>query len=280
MHSVGRSSGRKRNRDKPKKTQSNQAQTPPEAQAASGTPAGEDAKAARKEETFREWALGWGKSIAIALAIWFVLQAVLVKSFRIDSGSMEPTLLEQDWLFISKVGVGAKIPLLPLRTPSFSDPRVGELVVFRGIEDPVLTIVKRVIGVAGDTLELRRDSLFRNSAHVPEPFAQHINPTARMDETQRHAAREWQLPRLVDGVTREDYLPDLRNFGPIVVPDGHLFLMGDNRDASHDGRAWGFLPRENVLGKPLFIYYSFEPRSRWLPALTAIRWGRIFSSPW
>jgi signal peptidase I len=134
--------------------------------------------------------------------------------------------------------------------------------------------------VAGDTIEFRQDSLFRNGAHVPEPHAQHIDPAAFMDEAARQRSRAWQLPQLVNGDV-ESYLPDLRNFGPFAVPPGHLFVMGDNRDASYDGRHWGFLPRENVLGAPLFIYYSWDPADwRPLPFLLAIRWGRILRSPW
>lgn len=274
---MGRARGRKKERGKRKQRDAS-------APEVAGEPAKEPSASKdepRRPETLKEWALGWVKSIAIALVIWFVLQALLIKSFRIDSGSMEPSLLEQDFLFINKAVFGAKVPLLPLRTPAFRDPRAGELIVLLGIEQPVLTIVKRVIGVAGDTLELRRDSLFRNGTYVPEPYTQHVDPTARMEEYQRHRSGAWQLPQLVDGVSRDDYLPGLRDWGPFVVPEAHLFVMGDNRDASYDGRHWGFLPRENVLGSPLFIYYSWNPDDwRPLPFLTAIRWGRIFRGPW
>ena len=233
-----------------------------------------------KERDVRQWALGWIKSIALALVLWFIIQAFLVKSYRIDSGSMESTLYENDFLFINKAVYGARVPFTGLRTPKFRDPRRGELIVLRGIELDSLTIVKRVIGVAGDTLQMRSDSLFRNDEYVEEPYAQLVDPMAQMPPMQRQIARRWQLPQLVDGEVNGDYLPGLRNWGPFVVPDDHLFVMGDNRDASHDGRAWGFLPRSHVIGRPLFIYFSYDPHAwRPLPFITAIRWGRLLRSP-
>ena len=122
---------------------------------------------------------------------------------------------------------------------------------------------------------MRNDSIFRNNRYLPEPYVQHTNPIAQMDPTQRQRTKRWQLPYLVDSVDRSTYLPDLRNWGPFVIPEGHLFTMGDNRDSSYDGRHWGLLPREHVIGHPMFIYWSHD-RSRWpLP----VRWNRLLSSP-
>ncbi len=236
--------------------------------------------AAVPKQSFRQWLHGWIKSIAIALVIWFVLQAMVLKSFRIISDSLEPTLLIGDWLFINKALYGAEIPLTGVRTPAFREPRAGELIVLRGIEEPILTIVKRVIGVAGDTLEMRSDSIFRNNKYLPEPYVRHVDPTAGMDALQRQRSRAWQLPHLVATVGKEEYLPDLRDWGPFVIPEGHLFTMGDNRDHSYDGRHWGFLPRQNVLGHPMFIYFSYDPNHwRPLPFITAIRWNRLLRRP-
>jgi signal peptidase I len=239
-----------------------------------------DDKKPRAKQEFGQWALGWLKSIVIALVIWFFLQAFLIKSFRIISDSMESTFLVGDWLFVNKALYGAEIPLTNKHLPAIREPRAGELIVLTGIEQPVLTIVKRVIGVAGDTLEMRADSLFRNGDYVPEPYVQHVDSVAFMDSMQRQRSRNWQLPHLVDTVDRDGYLPDLRNWGPFVIPADHLFTMGDNRDSSHDGRHWGFLPRKNLLGRPIFIYYSFD-RNDWrpLPFITAVRWNRVLRRP-
>jgi signal peptidase I len=233
-----------------------------------------------RQQTFGQWLLGWAKSIVIALVIFFFVQAMLFKAFRIISNSLEPTLLVGDWLFINKALYGAQVPLVKTRLPAFREPRAGELIVLKGVEEPVLTIVKRVMGVAGDTLAMRNDSVFRNNEYVPEPYVQHIDPLAHMDPAQRAYSRSWQVPHLVDTVATDSYMPDLRNWGPFVIPEGHLFMMGDNRDSSYDGRHWGFLPRENVIGHPMFIYWSYNPDSwRPLPFITAVRWGRLFHRP-
>ncbi len=232
-----------------------------------------------KQKGLVPYLLGWAKSIALALVLWFILQALVIKSFRIDSGSMEPALFEGDFLFINRAVYGARIPFTPWWTPAFREPERGELIVLRGVEAPILTIVKRVIGTAGDTLEMRNDSLFRNGTYTPEPYAQYVDSTVDMDAIQRSNAMRWQVPHLVNGDVAS-YRPGLRTWGPVVVPPEHLFTMGDNRDASYDGRHWGFLPSKNLLGHPVFIYFSFDPQHwRPLPFITAIRWGRLFSSP-
>ncbi len=235
---------------------------------------------AKVRQTFSEWAWGWVKSIAIAFVIWFFLQAFLLKSFMIISDSLEPTLRVGDALFINKALYGAEVPFTDLRTPAIREPKNDDLVVFHGVEEPVLTIVKRVRGVPGDTLQMRNDSLFRDGEYVQEPYVRHVDPTAEMDHAQRLRSRRWQLPHLVDTVDVDSYLPGLRDWGPFVVPESHVFVMGDNRDASYDGRHWGFLPRENIRGHPMFIYYSYDPDDwRPFPFLTAIRWNRIFHRP-
>jgi signal peptidase I len=244
-------------------------------------PTPEERPQPHQQQTFGQWLWSWVKTIVIAFAIWFVLQALVIKSFRIDSGSMEPTLFEGDWLFINRVIYGAPVPLLGFRTPKVRDPERGELIVLRGVEEPVLSIVKRVIALGGDTVEFRSDSLFRNGAYVPEPYVQHVDPTMPTDPVTVEQMRAWQLPYLLDTVEKATYRPTLRTWGPVVLPPEHLLTMGDNRDASYDGRHWGFLPRPNVMGRPLIIYYSFDPNHwRPLPFVTAIRWGRMFRAPW
>lgn len=252
----------------------------PRRRRSSGTPPSAESSPTSASRRWSAWALGWAKSIALAVAIWFPLQALVVKSFRIDSGSMEPTLLVNDFLIVNRAVFGARIPVVGGRTPALREPRRDELIVLRGVEQPVLTIVKRVIGVAGDTLAMRHDSVFRNGTVVPSvPYRR--DTTMTMDSVQRAASARWQQPLLVPGAVQEPYRPDLRNWGPIVIPPGHLFVMGDSRDDSYDGRHWGLLPRENVIGVPFAIYYSFDPASwRPLPFVTAIRWNRLFRSPW
>jgi signal peptidase I len=230
----------------------------------------------------------WTKTIVIALVIWFVLQSMLVKSFRINSGSMENTLLPGEMLFVNRAIFGSQVPLIGFRFPAFREPRHDDLVVFYspvpvgfaaqlGIE-PKVDVVKRLIGVPGDTLAMRSDSLFRNGSYVPEPYAQHRDPLAAIPGHALGTVLEWQRPHLV--APDSGYVPSLRTWGPLVLPAGSYFVMGDNRDESVDSRFWGFLPRGNIKGPVLFIYFSYDPGSwRPLPFLTAIRWGRLLRHP-
>ena len=232
--------------------------------------------------------LEWVKSLAIAFVIWFVLQAMVVKSFRITSGSMETTLLPGDWLFINRVSYGGQVPLLGFHVPGLRAPRHDDLVVFRspvsdafaaelGIEAHV-DVVKRLIGIPGDTLEMRSDSLFRNGRYVPEPYAQHLDPQAAIPPFVLRDVLGWQRPQLTGADSA--YVPGLRTWGPLVLPPKSYFVMGDNRDESVDSRYWGFLPRANLMGAVMITYFSYDPSS-WhpLPFLTAIRWGRILRKP-
>jgi signal peptidase I len=228
---------------------------------------------------FGVWLWEWVKSIGVALVVWFFLRTFLVEAFRIPSGSMENTLLVGDFLFVNKLLYGAEVPLVGTRLPAVREPRRGEILVFDSVEEEGLKVVKRLVGVPGDTLEMKESILYRNGQKVDEPFAVRGNPSWMAEPEQRARMRAWQAPHLV-GRAAEGYEPDLQNWGPVVVPPDSFFMMGDNRDSSYDGRYWGFLPRLNVRGTPLVIYYSFDGTSdRPLPFLTDIRWRRIFSVP-
>jgi signal peptidase I len=221
----------------------------------------------------------WGKSIGVAVVIWFLVRTFLMEAFRIPSGSMENTLLIGDFLFVNKAIFGAEIPLLHKSLPAFREPHRGDVLVFDSVEQPGLKVVKRLIGVTGDTLAMAHGQLIRNGQPVAEPWAQHTEPDKSEDPVYRSKMRQWQVAHLV-GKDPATYQPDLHDWGPIVVPPDSLFMMGDNRDNSYDGRYWGFLPRENVRGTPLIIYFSFDQQS-WkpLPFFTAIRWNRFFTHP-
>ncbi|HKV74998.1 MAG TPA: signal peptidase I [Gemmatimonadales bacterium] len=221
----------------------------------------------------------WIKSIGVAFVIWFLVRTFLMEAFRIPSGSMENTLLVGDFLFVNKAVYGAEVPLIHKSLPAFREPKRGDVLVFDSVEQPGLKVVKRLIGVTGDTLSMEHGQLYRNGKLVEEPWAQHTDPTKSEDPVYRSKMRQWQIAHLV-GRDPATYQPDLHDWGPIVVPKDSLFMMGDNRDNSYDGRYWGFLPRENVRGTPLIIYYSYDPDS-WRPLsfLSAIRWNRFFTHP-
>jgi signal peptidase I len=225
------------------------------------------------------WLWEWTKSILIALVVWLFLRTFLVEAFRIPSGSMENTLLIGDFLFVNKAIYGAEIPFIHVRLPAAREPRRGDILVFDSVEEEGLKVVKRLIGVPGDTLSMEHGELFRNNKAVSEPWVLHADPTKSEDPVYRSKMRQWQSRHLVGGDPGH-YDPDLQDWGPIVVPADSFFMMGDNRDNSYDGRYWGFLPRTNVRGTPLIVYFSYEAES-WkpLPFFTAIRWGRFFTRP-
>ncbi|HEX9693077.1 MAG TPA: signal peptidase I [Gemmatimonadales bacterium] len=218
----------------------------------------------------------WTKSILVALVIWFFLRSLLVEAFRIPSGSMENTLLIGDFLFVNKALYGAEIPLARVHLPAFREPERNDIVVFDSPEEPGVNVVKRLIGAPGDTLAMEGNVLFLNGRSVDEPYVVRTNP---MHDPEDPRMRLWQVRHLVDR-DPTTYRPSLKNWGPIVVPPDSFFVMGDNRDNSYDSRYWGFLGRDRIDGRPLFIYYSYDKNGLMpLPFFTGVRWKRLFSTP-
>lgn len=227
------------------------------------------------------------KSIVGALAIFLILRAFLIEAYRIPSGSMIPTLLVGDWLFVNKAIFGAHVPFTNSSLPAFREPRRGDVVVFvspyqadeaeRGL-DPTPTLVKRLVGTPGDTLFMRKGVLYVNgiaqrqgfgaSAQVSPDMANSVDPL--FDWQKKVGLRSSRFGS-------SPAQPNHDNWGPLVVPARRLFMMGDSRYNSKDSRYWGFVPRENVRGKPLFVYYSYnaDDSDRPLPMITDIRWSRI-----
>ena len=225
----------------------------------------------------RPWWWEWGKSLGLALVLFLVIRTFLLQSFYISSGSMEPTLLVGDVLMVNKAAYGARIPGTAARLPGWDEPSRGEIVIFRPEHDPETDVVKRIVGVPGDTLEMRDRRLYVNGERQEERYVRHREPSGR-DET--HPWMTWQYSALVASVNADSYTPSRDDWGPLVVPRDAYFVMGDNRERSLDSRFWGFLERRRIRGKVSFLYYSFEPRSmKPIPLLTAVRWGRIGMTP-
>jgi signal peptidase I len=218
----------------------------------------------------------WFKSIAVALVIWLLVRSLLVEAFRIPSGSMENTLLIGDFLFVNKTLYGAEVPLTNKHLPPVREPRRLDIVVFRSVEDPSVNVVKRVVGMPGDTLSMKDNVLQLNGRAVKEPYVIRTEPNTDPEDPQM---RGWQVKYLA-GKASATYRPTLKNWGPVIVPRDSFMVMGDNRDNSYDSRYWGFLGRDRLRGRPLLIYYSYDKEGMLpLPFITSIRWGRIFSSP-
>jgi signal peptidase I len=221
----------------------------------------------------------WTKSILLAIGIWLVLRTFLVEAYRIPSGSMEQTLLVGDLLFVNKALYGAEIPLTRARLPAIRGPRRGDIVIFDSVEEPGRAIVKRIVGLPGDTVAMRHGALIRNGQPVNEPYVVHVEPDRSEAAEERDRMRAWQLPHLV-GADPGSYDPDVSDWGPLVIPPDSFFVLGDNREDSVDSRYWGLVPRGNVRGHPLFVYFSYDA-ARWrsAPFFSSIRWRRIFSIP-
>ena len=234
------------------------------------------------------------KSIAGAVAIYLVIRTFLLEAFRIPSGSMIPSLLVGDWLFVNKLIYGPTVPFTSTRLPGYREPRRGDVVVFKSPpqidqpEDPTPTLVKRLVGMPGDTLYMRAGLLHVNGIPQRQGFAAASNPKG--DPNEYSPLFEWQR-RIHASDTRFGPPPDRPthdHWGPLVIPTGYYFMAGDNRYCSKDSRYWGIVPRDNLKGRPLIVYYSYRPgglpdpngcsgetSDRPLSFLTDIRWGRI-----
>jgi signal peptidase I len=223
------------------------------------------------------WLWEWTKSITVALLVWFLLSTFVIQAFHVPSSSMERTVLVGDFLFVNKLLYGAEVPLTHTHLPAIREPRHHEIVVVRSpIED--LILLKRLVGLPGDTLAMVDGHLIRNGASISEPYVTLAPMPQPTDSATAERMRAWQLPFLLSSATAP-YHPDLRNWGPLAVPAGSLMAMGDNRDDSFDCRYYGFIPRQNLREGPLFIYFSYDPTSwRPLPFLTAIRWRRLLTT--
>ncbi|MGH7652099.1 MAG: signal peptidase I [Gemmatimonadaceae bacterium] len=220
------------------------------------------------------------------IAIFFGTRQLLAEAFRIPSGSMEPTLLVGDWLFVNKLRYGPHIPFTQSSLPGYASPRRGDVAVFISPpQDPAIriswdevtpTLVKRIVGVAGDTLLMRHGQLLVNGVRVPSPNS-FVLPEAVVDQPQPIFAWQHEIEIRDSRFGPPIASPSLHEWGPVIVPDGTYFMMGDNRDNSVDSRYYGPVPRANLRGRPMFVYYSYDPDSGldYFRAITAIRWRRL-----
>jgi signal peptidase I len=176
----------------------------------------------------------------------------LVQAFVIPTASMEDTLLIGDHLLVDKLAYAPTGPLSKYLLP-YTDVKRGDIIVFRYPEDIRQTYVKRVIGIPGDRLRIADRQVYLNGKKLEEPYKLH---KADYSDSYRDNFPSEPNTRLDDGAV--EMLQEDVNNGEVSVPAGHYFAMGDNRDHSSDSRYWGFVPRENIIGKPLIIYWSYE----------------------
>ncbi len=214
----------------------------------------------------------WVKSLGVALILLVIIRSFLLQTFVITSGSMEDTLLVGDFLMVNRAALGSPVPGTDLRIPGYSEPRRGEVLVFDPAHEDRMKLVKRLVGMPGDTLRMEDKVLFINGEMQNEPYVKWLDP----DGDDRHPWMDWQRDHLVGGVDPLEYDPTRDNWGPLVVPEDHYFMLGDNRDASLDSRYWGLLERWRLEGRAMVFYFSYDRES---PAsfswLREIRWDRI-----
>jgi signal peptidase I len=251
----------------------------------------------KSPQPLNKWLWENFKSLAGAVAIYLVVKTLFVEAFRIPSGSMIPTLLVGDWLFVNKLAYGPTIPFTNKHLPGYTNPKHNDVVVFvspyqadeaQAGHDPTPTLVKRLIGMPGDTLYMRNGLLHLNGIPQRQGRAAEGNPKG--DPSSIDPLFSWQHTVEIKNSRfgPPPTQPTHDNWGPLLIPADHYFMMGDNRYCSKDSRYWGLVPRNNVRGRPLFVYYSYVPgpgpednecsgqiSDRPLPFISHIRWGRI-----
>ncbi|MBI3784055.1 MAG: signal peptidase I [Deltaproteobacteria bacterium] len=188
----------------------------------------------------------YGEALAIALVLAFLIRSFGVQAFKIPSGSMLPTLEVGDHILVNKLAYGIHVPFVDAAFFTFGAPRRGEVVVFVYPLDAEKDYIKRVVGVPGDIVLIRNKHVYINGTLWNDPAAYFADG---------------------EGVGQGNQPRD--NYGPTEVPDGHLFVMGDNRDHSYDSRFWGFVDLKNVKGKAFLVYWSWGNKERW------VRWERL-----
>src|SRR5262245_1827321 len=231
---------------------------------AAGAPAvfAEPAAVARpgKKSLVREYA----EAIVVAMLLAFAIRVFVVQAFKIPSGSMIPTLLIGDHILVSKLSYGIQWPsqcklqavfppincFASLALIEFGKPQRGDTIVFRFPEDEEKDFIKRIVGTPGDTVQLRNKAVLVNGVVLEDKsFTQRIDPG------------------VIDGT-----INPRDNFGPVTVPEGAYFVMGDNRDQSLDSRFWGFVREEKIRGKAFRIYWSWSGKGKWKEW---VRWERF-----
>lgn len=205
------------------------------------------------------------RPIVILAVVLFSVRSSLADWNDVPSGSMNPTIIEGDRIFVNKLAYDLKVPFTTWHLAQWSNPQRGDIVVFYSPYDG-MRLVKRVVGLPGDTVELRNDQLFINGKAVNYgPLSAKVSaqlPTAEQDQS-LFATEE--LPGHAHAVMAIPGVPAKRDFGPVTVPAGHYFMMGDNRDNSFDSRYYGAVARSRILGKATDVVFSINKSDYCLP---------------
>ena len=193
------------------------------------------------------------EALVIAVILALIIRAFVIQAFKIPSGSMENTLLVGDYILVNKFIYGVKLPFTDITILPIKDPKPGDVIVFKFPKDPSKDYIKRVVGVGGDSLEIRDKKIYVNGELQNSDFAKYVDP------------------RILRGPSRLGQIDSRRdNLGPQKIPEGKLFVMGDNRDSSNDSRFWGLVDKSAVRGRAIVIYWSWDKYKN-----TKVRWNRL-----
>jgi signal peptidase I len=229
-----------------------------------------DAKTLRARA--RKW---WRKEIRpllIMALVMFSIRSSLADWNDVPTGSMKPTILEGDRVFVNKLAYDLKVPFTTLHLAGWSNPSRGDIVVFYSPKDG-MRLVKRTVGLPGDVIELRNNELIINGAAVAyKPIAEELLPDLSASDRSSSVYAKEQLPGRSHSVASIPAVPAKRDFGPYQVPDGSYFMMGDNRDNSFDSRYFGPVARKQIVGRATSVVISLDRSHHWEP-----RWDRFFS---
>ena len=218
---------------------------------------------------------GWGYSILVAVIIASSFKSAIADWNIVPTGSMKPTIVEGDRIFINKLAYDLKIPYTTWHIAEWGAPQRGDIVVFYSPADGK-RLVKRVVGLPGDSIEMHNDHLIINGRNVTYESCESMDNTADNGSACGKIGNNYRFIENLIGVRHPIMIipqrPALRSFGPVVVPKGKFFMMGDNRDNSADSRYFGFVDRNQVIGQALAIVISLDINHNYQP-----RWERFFT---
>ncbi|MDX1901302.1 MAG: signal peptidase I [Gammaproteobacteria bacterium] len=208
----------------------------------------------------------YARSFFPILVIVFLIRSFTYEGYRIPSGSLKPTLLVGDFILVNKYAYGLRLPILHTKILSNHEPQHGDIVVFHGVADPSMNLIKRVIGVPGDHIRYINKVLFINDEMMPQQFVKNTRDQSDGDTWNVVEKRE-NLSGIIHDIFQIPLKPN--DDFDVVVPAGKYFMMGDNRDDSADSRYWGFMPEENIIGKATHVVISFDSFKH------PVRWQRM-----
>ena len=218
---------------------------------------------------------GWGYSIFVAVIIASSFKSAIADWNIVPTGSMKPTIVEGDRIFINKLAYDLKIPYTTWHIAEWRAPQRGDIVVFYSPADG-RRLVKRVVGIPGDLVEMQNDQLIINGKHITYESCESVDNIGDNGPSRGRTGDNYRFTENLNGVKHPIMIipmrPALRSFGPVVVPKGKFFMMGDNRDNSADSRYFGFVERNRIVGQALSIVASFDINHNYHP-----RWERFFT---